>query len=130
MRLVINEEQLVQPSCCFHPGILLEVKGTNREASKWHARGQVEETRSERLPPVDEAKIVSTSRLDTACYGHKVFRRRIKTHRMRPSKWMLRDGQMDGGEAGLLESCLLEGSPRDKLSLARNRWTLHDVSGP
>ena len=58
MRLVINEEQLVQLSYYFHPCILLEVKGTDREASKWHARGQVEETRSERLPPVNEAKIV------------------------------------------------------------------------
>lgn len=47
---------------------------------------------------------------------------------------MLRDEQMDarGCEVALLESYLprlVEGSPRDKLSLARNRWTLHDVSG-
>jgi hypothetical protein len=58
MRLVINEEQLVQLSYYFHPCILLEVKGTDREASKWHARGQLKETRSERLPPVDERKFI------------------------------------------------------------------------
>jgi hypothetical protein len=43
----------------------------------------------------------------------------------------VRGGQIDGSEAeaGLFESYLLEGSPRDKLSLARNGGTLHDVSG-